>query len=83
MEITAAQVKALRDRTGAGMMECKRALTTANGDPAEAFFGSAWDAKVPALPLVGGLGLGDNIGRLLIGSGEDGCGLPARRKKRR
>jgi elongation factor Ts len=31
-EISAAAVKALRDRTGAGMMECKRALTDAVGD---------------------------------------------------
>lgn len=31
-EISAAAVKALRDRTGAGMMECKRALTDAGGD---------------------------------------------------
>jgi len=31
-EITAADVKALRDRTGAGMMDCKRALTDADGD---------------------------------------------------
>jgi len=32
MEITAAMVKQLRDATGAGMMECKAALTEANGD---------------------------------------------------
>ena len=31
-EITAATVKQLRDKTGAGMMECKAALTEANGD---------------------------------------------------
>jgi len=31
-EITAATVKQLRDKTGAGMMECKGALTEANGD---------------------------------------------------
>jgi elongation factor Ts len=31
-EISAAAVKALRDRTGAGMMECKRALADAAGD---------------------------------------------------
>ena len=31
-EITAALVKQLRDKTGAGMMECKAALTEANGD---------------------------------------------------
>jgi elongation factor Ts len=34
-EITAQLVKQLRDRTGAGMMECKKALTEANGDLAE------------------------------------------------
>jgi elongation factor Ts len=32
MAITAAQVKELRERTGSGMMECKKALTEANGD---------------------------------------------------
>ena len=32
MEINAALVKKLRDATGAGMMECKAALTEANGD---------------------------------------------------
>ena len=32
MEITAAQVKALRDATGAGMMDCKQALQDAGGD---------------------------------------------------
>jgi elongation factor Ts len=31
-EITAADVKALRDRTGAGMMDCKAALEEAGGD---------------------------------------------------
>ena len=36
MEITAAQVKKLRDLTGAGMMECKAALTEAKGDMEEA-----------------------------------------------
>src|SRR3954462_9645532 len=34
--ITAAEVKKLRDQTGAGMMECKNALTEANGDFEEA-----------------------------------------------
>jgi elongation factor Ts len=36
MEITAALVKDLRERTGAGMMECKKALVEAKGDIAEA-----------------------------------------------
>ena len=31
-EISAQDVKALRDRTGAGMMDCKKALTEAGGD---------------------------------------------------
>jgi elongation factor Ts len=35
-EISAQLVKQLRDRTGAGMMECKRALQEANGDLDEA-----------------------------------------------
>jgi elongation factor Ts len=35
-EITAQMVKDLRERTGAGMMECKRALVEAKGDPGEA-----------------------------------------------
>jgi elongation factor Ts len=35
-EITAALVKDLRDRTGAGMMECKKALVATNGDIGEA-----------------------------------------------
>ena len=35
-EITAALVKQLRDQTGAGMMECKAALTEANGNMEEA-----------------------------------------------
>ena len=32
MNITAAMVKELRDKTGAGMMDCKKALTEAEGD---------------------------------------------------
>ena len=36
MEISAKLVKELRDRTGAGMMECKKALVEANGNLAEA-----------------------------------------------
>ena len=32
MEISAKLVKELRDKTGAGMMNCKKALTEHNGD---------------------------------------------------
>jgi elongation factor Ts len=36
MEITANAVKELREKTGVGMMECKKALQEAAGDPGEA-----------------------------------------------
>jgi elongation factor Ts len=35
-EITPATIKALREKTGAGMMECKKALTEANGNEEQA-----------------------------------------------
>ena len=36
MAITAAMVKELREMTGAGMMDCKKALTETNGNMEEA-----------------------------------------------
>ncbi len=36
MTVTASMVKALRDKTGAGMMDCKTALTETNGEMEEA-----------------------------------------------
>jgi len=36
MEITSARVKELREKTGAGMMDCKNALTDAGGDEEKA-----------------------------------------------
>ncbi len=36
MEIKATDIKALREKTGAGMMDCKKALTEAGGDAAKA-----------------------------------------------
>ena len=36
MAITAAQVKELREATGAGMMDCKKALVETDGDMAKA-----------------------------------------------
>ena len=35
-EVTAAMVKELREQTGAGMMDCKKALNEANGNMEEA-----------------------------------------------
>jgi elongation factor Ts len=34
--VTPAAIKALRDKTGAGMMECKKALTEAEGNEEKA-----------------------------------------------
>src|SRR5262245_43620361 len=36
VEVTTAAVKSLREETGAGIMDCKRALTEAQGDAARA-----------------------------------------------
>ena len=44
-EITAAMVKELRERTGLGMMECKKALTAAGGDIEKAIDGAIKAAK--------------------------------------
>jgi elongation factor Ts len=35
-QITAAMVKELREKTGAGMMDCKKALAETDGDQAKA-----------------------------------------------
>ena len=37
MEVTANMVKELREKSGAGMMDCKKALAEAGGDPQKAF----------------------------------------------
>ena len=39
MAISAAMVKELRERTGAGMMDCKKALAETNGDMQQAIEG--------------------------------------------
>jgi elongation factor Ts len=41
MTVTADQVRMLRERTGAGMMECKKALMDAAGDFEKAGIASA------------------------------------------
>ena len=53
MSVTAKAVKELRDRTGAGMMDCKKALTECNGDMAAAKAESpAAAAAASASPLL-------------------------------
>ena len=73
MEITASLVKELRERTGAGMMECKKALTEANGDinaAAEAMRKSGAakaDKKADRVAAEGRLGLAQDGGKAVLG----------------
>ncbi|WP_421570346.1 translation elongation factor Ts [Stenotrophomonas sp. PD6] len=72
MEITASLVKELRERTGAGMMECKKALTEANGDinaAAEALRKSGAakaDKKADRVAAEGRLGLAQADGKAVL-----------------
>ncbi|BAZ94459.1 elongation factor Ts [Thiohalobacter sp. COW1] len=69
MAISAAQVKELRERTGSGMMECKKALTEAGGD---------MDAAIEVLRKAGLAKADKKAGRvaaeglIVIEAGEDG-----------
>ncbi len=54
MEIKAADVMKLRKMTGAGMMDCKKALQEAEGDYARAqdiIREKGWLPSVPTVPL--------------------------------
>ncbi|CCH11900.1 translation elongation factor Ts [Stenotrophomonas muris] len=72
MEITASLVKELRERTGAGMMECKKALNEANGDinaAAEAMRKSGAakaDKKADRVAAEGRLGLAQDGGKAVL-----------------
>ncbi|MCU1068981.1 translation elongation factor Ts [Stenotrophomonas maltophilia] len=72
MEITASLVKELRERTGAGMMECKKALTEANGDidaAAEAMRKSGAakaDKKADRVAAEGRVGLAQDGGKAVL-----------------
>jgi len=72
VEITASLVKELRERTGAGMMECKKALTENNGDinaAAEALRKSGAakaDKKADRVAAEGRLGLAQDGGKAVL-----------------
>ena len=71
-EITASLVKELRERTGAGMMECKKALTEHNGDidaAAEALRKSGAakaDKKADRVTAEGRIGVAVNGGKAVL-----------------
>jgi elongation factor Ts len=72
--ITAAAVKSLRDRTGAGMMECKKALLETGGDEEQAIdllrqWGSAKAAKRAEREMTEGM--------VAISEGESATGMVA------
>ena len=47
MEISAGMVKELRDQTGAGIMDCRNALTACEGNVEKAgFLDNEWEALV-------------------------------------
>ena len=69
MEITASLVKELRERTGAGMMECKKALQEASGDIELAIDNMRKSGAVKAAKKAGRIAAeGVVIGR--VGAGE-------------
>ena len=71
-EITASLVKELRERTGAGMMECKKALTESNGDidaAAEALRKSGAakaDKKADRVAAEGRIGVAQDGGKAVL-----------------
>jgi elongation factor Ts len=71
-EITASLVKELRERTGAGMMECKKALTESNGDidaAAEALRKSGAakaDKKADRVAAEGRIGMAQDGGKAVL-----------------
>ena len=72
--ITAAAVKSLRDRTGAGMMDCKKALIETDGNEEQAIdllrqWGGAKAAKRAEREMAEGL--------VAIARGESGMGMVA------
>ena len=63
MGVSAQDVKALRDKTGAGMMDCKRALKEAGGDPEKARLvlrekglAKAQQKEISFTEVIGGIG---------------------------
>ncbi|APZ43237.1 translation elongation factor Ts [Acidihalobacter ferrooxydans] len=69
MQITASQVKELRERTGAGMMECKKALTEAGGDMEAAIEAMRKSGAAKAVKKAGRLAA---EGQVVIAMSDDG-----------
>lgn len=72
MEITASMVKDLRDRTGAGMMDCKKALQENNGDMEKAIEYLREKGLAKAAKKAGGLASEGIVDAYIHGNGRIG-----------
>jgi elongation factor Ts len=73
MQITAAMVKELRERTGAGMMECKQALVDEGGDIETAVANLRKKGQAKADKKAGRIAAEGYIGLALAGDGTSGA----------
>jgi elongation factor Ts len=72
-EITAAMVKELREATGLGMMECKKALTEAGGDLKKAEELMRIKSGAKASKVAGRVAAEGAIGVYIAGDGKSGA----------
>ena len=72
-QITAALVKELRERTGAGMMDCKKALTAVEGDMDKAIDFLREKGLAAAAKKAGRIAAEGVVGYALSEDGKTGC----------
>jgi elongation factor Ts len=72
MAITAQQVKALREKTGAGMMDCKKALEEAGGDEEKAIVELRKKGQASAQKKAGRVAAEGMVGHYIHGGGKLG-----------
>ena len=73
MAITAAMVKELREKTGAGMMDCKKALTATDGDAAKAVDWLREKGIAKAEKKAGCVAAEGAVGAFVAADGKTGC----------
>ena len=73
MAITAAMVKELREKTGAGMMDCKKALTATDGDAAKAVDWLREKGIAKAEKKAGHVAAEGAVGAFVAADGKTGC----------
>ena len=96
MEITSEMIKRLRDKTGAGMMDCKRALEASNGEMDQAIerqadrrlesddaFGSEIEFEHLFVGMVRRVVCRDRVNRAVTQPFDDGLEIVPRTQRRR